>query len=157
MLKEKTVLRFGIISLLAVLLLACGKAPPPATLQTVDSNTLKEADWKGKWVYINYWAEWCKPCAEEIPVLNKFAADHQNVLVLGVNFDNPEPNAALQQVNRMRIDFDVVTNDSIQRVFPHTVPQALPGTIVVNPEGKVLRMLQGPQTESTLLQAQTSE
>ncbi|MEZ5539533.1 MAG: TlpA disulfide reductase family protein [Pseudomonadales bacterium] len=156
MLKEKTVLRFGMISVLALLLLACGKAPPPAVLQTIEANTLQEADWKGKWIYINYWAEWCKPCAEEIPELNKFAAERKNVLVLGVNFDNPEITTALQQMGRMRIEFPVVTNDSVQAVFPHTVPQGLPGTIVINPEGKILKTLQGPQTESTLLQAQTS-
>ena len=47
--------------------------------------------------------------------------------------------------------------NSAQAVFPHSVPTGLPGTIVVSPEGKVLRTLQGPQTESTLLQAQTSQ
>jgi len=157
MLKDKRTLRFALIITATLLLLACGKAQPPATLQTVEGNVLQSSDWQDKWVYINYWAEWCKPCAEEIPVLNKFAAEHQNVLVVGVNFDNPDTVAALQQMSRMRIEFAVVTNDSAQKVFPHSVPTGLPGTIVINPEGKVLRTLQGPQTESSLLQAQTSQ
>ncbi len=157
MLKDKRTPRFALLLVAALMLLACSKEPPPAVLHTVEGNVLQPADWQGKWVYINYWAEWCKPCAEEIPVLNKFAAEHSNVLVVGVNFDNPENVAALQQISRMRIEFAVVTNDSAQTVFPHSVPTGLPGTIMVNPEGKVLRTLQGPQTESTLLQAQTSQ
>ncbi len=157
MLKDKRTPRFALIITATLLLLACSKDQPPAALQTVEGNVLQSSDWHGKWVYINYWAEWCKPCAEEIPELNKFAAERPNVLVVGVNFDNPDTVAALQQMSRMRIEFAVVTNDSVQKVFPHSVPTGLPGTIVINPEGKVLRTLQGPQTESSLLQAQTAQ
>ena len=157
MLMDKRMSRFALMAVVALLLTACSKEPPPAVLTTIEGNVVQPEDWKGKWVYINYWAEWCKPCAEEIPELNKFAAERKNALVLGVNFDNPESVAALQQMSRIRIEFAVVTNDSAQAVFPHSVPTGLPGTIVVSPEGKVLRTLQGPQTESTLLQAQTSQ
>ncbi len=147
-----------LLALLATLCLvsACNKEAPPVTLQLLEGNVLQPSDWQGKWVYINYWAEWCKPCAEEIPELNKFAETQKNVLVVGVNFDNPPPVEALKQLSRMRIGFAIAMNDSIQQVFPHTVPTGLPGTVVVNPEGKVVTTLQGPQTASTLLQAQTS-
>ena len=154
--KEKRAMRFLLAGMMAMMLGACSKAPPPVTLQSLDGNVLQPADWQGKWVYINYWAEWCKPCAEEIPELNRFAASHSDVLVLGINFDNPKMEDALKHANRMRIEFAVVPNDSIQKVFPHAVPQGLPATIVVNPEGKVVDTLQGPQTEATLLQAQKS-
>jgi len=157
MLMDKRMSRFVLITAVALLFSACSKEPPPAVLTSIEGNVIQPTDWKDKWVYINYWAEWCKPCAEEIPELNKFAAGRQNVMVVGVNFDNPDSVVALQQMNKMRIDFAVVTNDSAQAVFPHTVPQGLPGTIVINPEGKIVRTLQGPQTESSLLQAQTSQ
>jgi hypothetical protein len=72
--------------------------------------------------------------------------------VLGVNFDKPAVVDLLRQANGFRIEFPVVTND-IQSAFAHTVPQGLPGTIVINPEGKIVDTLQGPQTQATLEQA----
>ncbi|MFT4997247.1 MAG: thiol-disulfide isomerase/thioredoxin, partial [Flavobacteriales bacterium] len=51
------------------------------------SNNDPLANAKGKWTYINYWATWCKPCIEEIPELNEFAAQNPYLVVLGVNFD----------------------------------------------------------------------
>ena len=41
----------------------------------------------GQWVVINYWAQWCKPCIEEIPYLNTLDRDYAQVTVLGVNYD----------------------------------------------------------------------
>ena len=63
-------IKITVIAMLSLLLLACGKpAPEPQLEKLDDGNVLRQQDWQGKWVYINYWAEWCKPCAEEIPAL----------------------------------------------------------------------------------------
>ena len=152
MIIAKSIMRVILIPVLAIFLFSCGKEAPPVTLELLDGNTLQQADWQGKWVYINYWAEWCKPCAEEIPELNQFAAARSHVLVLGVNFDKPSVADLLRQANGFRIAFPVVTSD-IQLAFPHPVPQGLPSTIVINPEGKIVDTLQGPQTQATLAQA----
>jgi thiol-disulfide isomerase/thioredoxin len=145
-------MRMVVATVMAVFLMSCGKETPPVTLEVLDGNVLQQKDWKGKWIYINYWAVWCKPCAEEVPELNKFAAATPNALVLGVNFDKPKPEDLLTQVNRFRIDYPVVISD-IQQAFQHTVPQGLPATIVINPEGKIVDTLQGPQTQASLAQA----
>ena len=44
---------------------------------------------KGKWVYINYWANWCQPCLEEIAAFNQFYDKYKNknIAVFGVNYD----------------------------------------------------------------------
>lgn len=152
MLREKSTMRVILIAVLTVFLMSCTKEAPPVTLELLDGNVLQQKDWKGKWVYINYWAEWCKPCAEEIPELNKFAAATPSVLVLGVNFDKPAVADLLRQANGFRIEFPVVTSD-IQPAFPHTIPQGLPATIIINPDGKIVDTLQGPQTVATLTQA----
>lgn len=152
-LKGKNAVQVMLATMLTVFLVACSKEAPPVTLELLDGNVLQQKDWKGKWVYINYWAEWCKPCAEEIPELNQFAAaKKQEVLVLGVNFDKPTVADLLRQANGFRIEFPVVTSD-IQKAFVHTLPQGLPATIVINPDGKIVDTLQGPQTQTTLVQA----
>jgi thiol-disulfide isomerase/thioredoxin len=146
-------IRAVILVLCCFFLLACKKEAEPVVLELDDGNLLKQQDWQGKWVYINYWAEWCKPCAEEIPELNKFAQSTPDALVLGVNFDKvPDPVLLLKQINAMKIKFPVVLND-IQQAFKHPVPQGLPATLVINPDGIVVATLLGPQTEASLAAA----
>lgn len=142
-----------VIGLLSLLLLACGKQALELTLEKIDDgNVLRQADWQGKWVYINYWAEWCKPCAEEVPELNAFSKAHTDVLVLGVNFDNVAPADQLRQANALRIEFPLVAGEAVRKAFPHDLPQGLPATFIFGPDGKLVDTLQGPQTAATLAQ-----
>jgi len=41
----------------------------------------------GNWIVINYWADWCAPCIKEIPELNEFAKENNDLLVFTFNFD----------------------------------------------------------------------
>lgn len=45
---------------------------------------------------INLWAQWCLPCRQEAPVLAEFAAAREDVAVLGINYDDPEPDWAIE-------------------------------------------------------------
>lgn len=137
---------------LCVLLIGCKEDAPPVVLDLHGGNQLRTENWRNKWVFINYWAEWCKPCREEVPALNAFARSHPDVLVLGVNFDKPAVSTLLNQINLFRIEYGVVTND-IQPAFPHPLPSGLPATYVFNPEGQLVKTLQGPQTERELAAA----
>ena len=55
-------------------------------LQRADGTAVNWDDFRGRWVLVNYWAEWCKPCLEEIPELNELDKA-PDISVLGVNFD----------------------------------------------------------------------
>ena len=104
----------------------------------------------GRWVLINYWAEWCKPCLEEIPELNAFAEAHsEQVSVLGVNYDGVEGEALARVIVRFGIDFPVLTRDPAS-AYKFARPEVLPVTIVINPEGIVQQRLVGPQTLANL-------
>lgn len=145
-------MRVILIAILAFTTLSCSKQEVKQKgLELLDGNVLYQKDWQGKWVYINYWAEWCKPCAEEVPELNAFAKAHPDVLVLGVNFDKPEQSLLLNQSISLHIEYPVIIGD-IQTVFPHEMPQGLPTTIVIRPSGEIADTLQGPQTADSLSQ-----
>jgi len=105
---------------------------------------------KGRWVLINYWAEWCKPCLEEIPELNAFAEAYgEQVSVLGVNYDGVEGETLARVIVRFGIDFPVLSQDPAS-IYKFNRPEVLPVTFVINPEGVVQQRLVGPQTLADL-------
>lgn len=136
------------IVILSVLLCAC--AQPDYELTSGEKGSF--ASWKGKWVFINYWATWCAPCHEEIPELNAFSKARNDVMVLGVNFDRPQGEAIKKDIAQMGIEFPVLTQDPAV-ALNFSSPSVLPVTIVLNPQGKLHATLLGPQTQTTLMKA----
>lgn len=110
---------------------------------------------RGDWTFVNYWAEWCKPCIKEIPELN---ALHQQsgFRVLGVNYDGASGEDLQRQLRTLGVEFPTLPADPAER-FAVVRPQVLPTTLVLSPDGELQRVLIGPQTEASLLAAATKE
>ena len=123
----------------------------PIDFEYADGAAGRYSDWRGRWVYVNYWAEWCAPCRYEIPQLNTFrqSVGGHRAIVVGVNFDGVDGAALEALMKRMKIEFPVMTTDPRKR-FGYEMPSVLPTTIVIDPNGKVAATLVGPQTEGTL-------
>jgi thiol-disulfide isomerase/thioredoxin len=70
--------------------------PPAPSLSGTDPVTGKEvslADFQGKAVVVNVWASWCAPCREEASDLARVVADHPEVVVLGIDYQDAVPAA----------------------------------------------------------------
>lgn len=141
----KRLSRFRLVPVLVTLLLAgCDQV----AFQKADSSTLEWESLRGEWVLVNYWAEWCKPCLEEIPELNALDG-HPQVTVLGVNFDGIQGVDLVALGERMGIGFPMLAEDPGPE-FGWKLPVALPATFVVDPGGNLLEARFGPQTEDDL-------
>lgn len=110
------------------------------------------SDFKGQWVVINYWAEWCKPCLEEIPELNELDRKFDDISVLGVNYDGATGEDLAQQMSNFSIEFPVLNYDPAT-VLGTPRPSVLPTTLILNPQGELTATLIGPQTVHSLAQA----
>ncbi|MEE4279601.1 MAG: TlpA disulfide reductase family protein [Halieaceae bacterium] len=130
-----TLLRFGAV----ILLLATGACSRegPST--------------NGDWTFVNYWAEWCRPCIKEIPELNALNA-RDGFRVHGVNFDGASGEALSRQIDALGVEFPTLSEDPGPR-FGLERPQVLPTTLVLRPDGSLLRVLVGPQTADSLIAA----
>src|ERR1700686_2251785 len=63
-----------------------GKPEPELKLKTVDGKDFSLADYKGKVVFVNFWATWCEPCRVEIPWLIEFNHKYgpKGLVILGI-------------------------------------------------------------------------
>jgi peroxiredoxin len=77
-----------------------GRTAPPLTLHTLDGGDISIDSLRGKVVILNFWATWCVPCREEMPLLSDYAARHagEGLVVLGFSLDNP---GTLPQVRKI--------------------------------------------------------
>jgi thiol-disulfide isomerase/thioredoxin len=108
------------------------------------------ADYKGKWVLVNFWATWCPPCLEEIPDLIALHENKRNKLVvLGVAMDYRDPKQVLDFAEQQMINYPIILGDSksIAEVGP---VRGLPTTYLFNPEGKVVAYNVGALTRAAV-------
>lgn len=88
--------------------LRVGAPAPPATLVTLDGASISTSDLRGKVVILTFWATWCVPCREELPLLSEYAQAHaaQGLAVLGFGLDTPDRIADVRKVAE-RLHFPV--------------------------------------------------
>jgi peroxiredoxin len=146
-------LKLFFVALLAIVLISCSDNTSTKTsgnFQDTDGHAVTLDLLKGKWVVVNYWAAWCEGCIKEIPELNRFdKALGSDVVMVGVNFDQPPVDVLQKAIKTAAIAFPVLTQD------PGTVwhlgdVSVLPTTFIINPKGIVVRKIIGTSTQSSL-------
>ena len=128
----------------SLLVAACNQSPFTDT----NGNDVRFSSKEGKWLVLNFWAEWCDPCRDEIPELNDLA-DSGSIRVIGVDFDGSSGEELKQKVKELGITFPVVRQSPLE-ALQAKAPQVLPATYLINPAGKVAETLFGPQTKDSL-------
>ncbi len=103
-----------------------------------------------RWLVVNYWAEWCGPCREEIPELNALSIERPDVAVVGINFDALKGEQLREVSYQMNIRFPVLGQDFAE-AMDLAKPAVIPTTYVIAPGGEQVVSLQGPQTVEALL------
>ena len=78
---------WGLLLSAVLVLVACADSAPKHPLRLFDGGITSPSQWQGEWVLINYWADWCGPCREEVPELNHLNGSDDGFTVLGVNYD----------------------------------------------------------------------
>lgn len=123
---------------------------PDFTLVLLDGKTFHLGDYKGKPVLINFFASWCLPCREEMPILQKTVEEYQpkGVVFLGVAIDDTE--AKMKEfVARYGVTFPVGLDKpaAIQKSFGL---YGIPTTYFIDKQGVINYSHSGSVTEELL-------
>jgi cytochrome c biogenesis protein CcmG, thiol:disulfide interchange protein DsbE len=102
------------------------------------------ADYKGKVVVLNFWASWCKPCTEELPLLERThkAISGRDALVLGANYQDVST-SALGFVRRFKLTYPSL-RDKDGEFADRYGSRAFPETFVVDRRGRIAATRRGP-------------
>ncbi|MCG6866044.1 MAG: TlpA family protein disulfide reductase [Thiogranum sp.] len=109
------------------------------------------AEYKGKWVIVNYWATWCPPCQEEIPDLVDFHDRHKgkDAVVLGINFEDIGDEQLQTFVDSFLISYPVLRSSPAATTPLGPIP-GLPTTYIIDPDGSPVARQVGPVTGKQL-------
>jgi peroxiredoxin len=146
-------LKLFLFCALVVVLVSCSDNTSHKTstdFQDTDGHAVTLDLLKGKWVVVNYWAAWCEGCIKEIPELNRLDKAHgDDVVMVGVNFDQPPVDALQKAIKTAGITFPVLTQDPGTAWHLGDI-SVLPTTFIINPKGVMVRKIIGTSTQSSL-------
>jgi cytochrome c biogenesis protein CcmG/thiol:disulfide interchange protein DsbE len=146
-------LSFGLISK-GTTSLAIGQTVPDAERPTLDgAGSATIADYRGKWVLVNFWASWCDPCRSESPALERFYQQHRkdDFVVLGIDSQDLSGDAQ-DFVKQYQLTYPQLRDtdaEASKRDFGMT---GFPESFLVNPQGKIAFICRGPFETASLNQ-----
>lgn len=118
-------------------------------------NTHKLSDYKGKVVFLNFWATWCPPCREEMPhieeIYKEYGYNKNNVVILGAaspaTAENPSPQDESEEkikafLTKNNYTFPVVF-DVKGEIFRNYYINAFPTTFMIDREGNIMGYVAG--------------
>lgn len=120
-----------------------GQPAPDFALKSSTGQNLRLSEYRGDVVMINFWATWCGPCRQEMPLLDELYTRYERVgfNLLGVNIDD-DSNRAMTMIRELGVNFPVLF-DARKEVSKLYNVDAMPVTILVDREGNVRYVHQG--------------
>jgi len=106
----------------------------------VDGQPQPLAQWRGRWIVLNFWATWCAPCVEEMPTLQQAARDYggRGVAVVGVGIDNAKAIRRFKEELKLDLPLLVAGAGGSELARELGNPSgALPYTVLVSPQGRI--------------------
>jgi len=113
------------------------KMAPNFTLKSRSGENIKLSELRGQVVLVNFWASWCGPCRQEMPILEKLYKKYESLgfVILGVNVDD-DPAQAESLLKLIGVSFPVLF-DSDKKISEKYGVAAMPSSFFIDRDGKL--------------------
>jgi thiol-disulfide isomerase/thioredoxin len=131
------------ITILATTFLYAAKLNQPApkfSLPNARKQIRSLSGYRGKVVFINFWASWCAPCQEELPELSRLAADYRGkkVVIVAINVDQ-DRNAAKKLIAKLGLTtspIDILWDTKSKVVSVYDI-ETMPSSFILDARGVI--------------------
>jgi thiol-disulfide isomerase/thioredoxin len=116
-------------------------------LTDLDGNPVRLEDLRGKLVWLNFWASWCPPCQSETPILRDMdeAYGDKGLAIVGIAVQETTPDDVRAYAERYELAYEIAFDASAD-IFNLYKVYALPTQFFIDPEGRILEVVNGPLT-----------
>jgi len=150
--------RRGYILILTLVLTAAAPAlaqdePAELALRDLEGREQSLAAHRGKIIVLNFWATWCVPCREEMPLLEKLHREYseRGVIVIGPSADEESTQKQIPRfLRQVKVTFPVWVGATTAEMERLGLGAALPATAILDRDGRILFRILGPLTEAAL-------
>ncbi|RFZ85229.1 TlpA family protein disulfide reductase [Mucilaginibacter terrenus] len=123
---------------------------PDFRLRTVKGNEFRLSSLKGRYILLDFWASWCMPCIASLPKVDSIYQRYQkeNFAIVSISIDQ-KPSAWLKEQSKHKFYWNntLATDTAIIKYY-HV--DAVPHTVLIDPEGKILLTEEGLSSESAI-------
>jgi len=137
-----------------------GSLAPDFEISDFDGARRRLSDFRGKPVYINFWATWCSPCREELPQMQELLDRHEDDLtIITVNRRQPldEAKAFFADVDKLNgelgVSFTVNGMDPDDKLYNEYRGLGMPVSVFIDANGKVVKVFNGRISLETMEEA----
>ncbi len=129
---------------------------PDFELTDLTGRLIMLSDYRGKVLFLNFWATWCPPCREEIPDFVEAYKENRDkgLEILGVSVDTKSKDFVAAFVEKYKINYPVVleSRSKTQQLIDDYEPgQFIPTTIIIDKQGRIRHKQVGQMDKATLL------
>jgi peroxiredoxin len=116
---------------------AVADVAPDFTLKSLDGKNTRLKEYRGQVVLINFWASWCGPCRQEMPLLEKIDKRYRDAgfTVLGVNVEG-KSGPAKEVATKAGVSFPVLVDEG-QKVSQMYALESMPSSVILDRDGVI--------------------
>ncbi|HQW82158.1 MAG TPA: TlpA disulfide reductase family protein [Pseudomonadota bacterium] len=130
--------------------IATAPKSPMLVVKTLDHGEFDLAKQRGHWVLVNFWATWCSPCLKEIPDFSAFDQARDDVVVIGLAFEEIEQSELRAFLKEHPASYPIALVDVYAPPKDFDVPRGLPTSWLIAPDGTIAEKYLGPITSADL-------
>jgi len=134
-----------------VTVLRPGDARTDLELPDADGRSRRLSEWDGKRVLVNFWATWCGPCRDEMPLLDHARSQYPGLEVVGVAVD--DAGAVRQYLKESPVRYPILLADEAPpspALLYGDTRDVLPYSVLIGPDGTLLAQRAGSFTAESL-------